>query len=214
MRLFEYRRLWNELWNALGAMGNPEKWFLKIIQEWMRPDRSYHGIDHLGEGLIEFKEIRHLFDDPLAAELAWWLHDVIYDPKNALGENERFSADFAAVFLKSAGLHERFGEKIEKHILASIPGADPHDNDSALLCDLDIIRFAAPADVFWKISALVREEYHFAPQDVYDKNRAMILHLFIDREHVFRTKVFQDKYETQAQRNIRSALSRLEKRPS
>lgn len=211
MRFNWYRQCWYKLWDALGAKGDKEDWFLRIVIEWMRGDRVYHDIDHLGEGLIEFNSVRRFFNDPLAGELTYWLHDVIYDPHKALGENERLSADLAIEFLKAVGLFEKYGDRIEKMIIASTPGVEPFDKDSELILDIDMIRFAAEPSKFWQISQLVRDEYHFVSDKEYEKNRAMILHMFADRGHVFRTKRFRKKYEVEARRNIKTALERLEK---
>ena len=73
------RARWDALWQRLGAVPSEEA-FAELERQYSAPGRHYHTLAHLDAVLVTFDELRHLAPNPDIAELALWLHDVIWEP--------------------------------------------------------------------------------------------------------------------------------------
>jgi predicted metal-dependent HD superfamily phosphohydrolase len=70
---------WNALWQRLGATPSAEA-FIDLERQYSAPGRHYHTLAHLDAVLACFDELRHLAPNPDVAELALWMHDVVWEP--------------------------------------------------------------------------------------------------------------------------------------
>ncbi len=73
------RARWEALWRRLGATP-PDDAFTALERQYSAPGRHYHTLAHLDAVLATFDELRHLAPNPDVAELALWLHDVVWEP--------------------------------------------------------------------------------------------------------------------------------------
>jgi hypothetical protein len=65
------------------------------------PQRHYHNERHIAGCLKEFEQAKQPAADPVAVEIAIWLHDAVYDSR--AGANEKRRADLASSWLQQAG---------------------------------------------------------------------------------------------------------------
>lgn len=123
------------------------------------PKRHYHNWQHIIECLELFDQHQHEFMHPIAAEVAIWFHDFVYETENSADENEEKSAVVALEFLEFMGIgssghpqagilhfylaadHLRF--KTKNNILATknhavVPGYGYYAGDQLLICDIDL----------------------------------------------------------------------------
>ena len=59
-----------------------------LLAQYSGSDRHYHGVGHIVSMLDGFDAIQASFENPLAAELAIFFHDVVYDPSRHDNEEQ------------------------------------------------------------------------------------------------------------------------------
>ena len=78
---------WGNLCKRIGAQDNPVTsrtidgtYHIDLILPYTEPDRHYHSINHIDEGLeiIDLPEVRRLAENPDLLEMEWWWHDQTY----------------------------------------------------------------------------------------------------------------------------------------
>jgi len=195
------------LWNSIGAKNSSKEEFAKLISMYAEPQRQYHTINHIKKCLDEFDMVRHLMSNSDAVEFAIWYHDIIYNPKSK--ENEEKSAQFAYDTCIKNQISKAFGEKVKNLILATKHNVIPKDIDSKLLLDIDLSSLGVSTEELDENERNIRKEYYFSSNEVYVKGRGTILRGFLDRESIYLTDFFKDKYEEKARKNITDSLDNL-----
>jgi predicted metal-dependent HD superfamily phosphohydrolase len=77
------------------------------------------------------------------------------------------------------------------------------------LADADLTILGQPENTFDAYDRQIRMEYYWVSEAGYNVGRGAVLRRFLEREAVFRTEVFRNRYETQARANLLRALRRL-----
>ena len=108
---------WQALWRRLGARGDATVPLAEIERRYAEPGRHYHNLAHLDACLDTFELVRGLCERPDEAELALWLHDLIWTPLGA--DNEERSAAWAVECCRAAGLPDELGARVAALILAT-----------------------------------------------------------------------------------------------
>jgi len=199
--------IWTRSWQALGADGDGALVKQQLIQAYQEPHRKYHTLQHLKECLAIYQE--HFQNAQNAAEvaIALWFHDAIYNVK-AL-DNEERSASWAIEALSAGNAHPKHINKIKSHILATRHAQPPQGDDQKLLVDIDLSILGAQASRFEQYELQVRQEYSFVPDFFFNRKRKKLLQSFLDRENIFLTPPFQQKYEARARYNISRSIAAL-----
>lgn len=179
-------------------------------------DRHYHGMAHIEALLRLLGEYRDAFSDPEAVEAAIWFHDAVYDSRAK--DNEAQSAALAREKLAGRTDTERIGRiaaMIEATATHTVPDLDaaPARRDAALLLDMDLSILGARPDLFDAYEAAVRREYAWVEEPLWVAGRGAVLKSFLDREHIFHTDVFRDRFETQARENLARSIEALKSGP-
>lgn len=177
------------------------------------PERHYHGLSHI-EALLDLAaEHRPLLADPDAVDAAIWFHDAIYDSRAA--DNETRSAALARE--KLAGRTdpariERITAMIEATATHALPDLtdERYRADAALFLDMDLSVLGAPPAAFDAYEAAVRREYAWVPEPAWRQGRAAVLRRFLQRETIFQTDAFRQRFETPARDNIARSLRALD----
>jgi predicted metal-dependent HD superfamily phosphohydrolase len=144
-------------------------------------------------------------------EFALWFHDAVYDPRAS--DNEERSAELAACCLDHAGLPNTFINSVRKLVMVTKRHEAEPDSDEAVLVDVDLGILGQGYKRFAEYEDQIRQEYAWVPNPVFVSRRAEILERFLARKQIFATKLFHDKYELRARRNLETSLLRL-KNPS
>jgi len=176
-------------------------------------DRFYHTLLHIENMISDLDSvwlhfvdnIKNTYDDIERAYnnlyLSIWFHDSIYDPKSK--ENEINSADFTAYELQKLNYSEIDLKKICELILCTIDHRPMKDTVLfKLFLDLDLAIFGKEEDEYYKYSKNIRLEYNFVPDQIYYEKRKNLLNKFLNKDQIFYTTYFQEKYESQARKNI------------
>ncbi len=196
---------WCDLWRRLGAVGDAEAPYERLTALYSQPHRAYHTLKHIETLFAEFDTARQLCERPDEVEYAIWLHDAIYDAGRE--DNEEQSADLAAELATEIGLNATFGTSVRALILATQHVEIPTLPDAQLIVDCDLAPLGCSTEQFHENGKLVRQEYASVPEEQYVARREAFLRRFLDRPSIYCTSLFRDKYEAQARRNLKAAIS-------
>ncbi len=196
---------WQDLWEA-AKFTRPRTHFIGLVSRYEDGKRAYHNMNHINHCLREFDKVKDQLKDPLAAELALWFHDVIYDPKRA--DNEELSAEAALICLVDCNAPPQLVLKVVAHILATKQHRTiTNDPDQPYVLDIDMAILGQPEDVFDAYDSQIAQEYNFVSEDAYRNGRRAVLERF-DRP-IFKTLFFRNLYEAAASTNLQRAITRL-----
>ena len=195
------------LWARLGAGGEWKPAFDAVMRGWQEPHRSYHGVDHLRDCLVQLDGSGSSGGAGDLAEAALWYHDVVYRPGAA--DNEFRSAERARVALTAAGSSLETADEVARLVRLTDHAAPAPDPVGALVCDVDLSILGRTPEVFAEYERRIREEYRQVPEALYRMGRAQVLAALLGRHPLYLTRYFQERYETVARRNLRHSLARL-----
>lgn len=172
-----------------------QKLWLEIESQHLAPSRHYHTLRHLEQ---IYKEFEGLMLTALL-EFSIFYHDIIYDTKR--NDNEEQSALLAQRRLKSLNVPKELNEKIFQLIIETKSHkASCRENELFLDADLSILG-SSPKE-YQQYSQKVRKEYAIYDEVTYAKGRAKALKIFLEKEKIYESQYFYDKYEKQARDNI------------
>ena len=200
------RDRWKMLMHELGFPASEET-FDALETAYREPHRRYHTTEHIDDCLAKFDLLRSQADAPPAIELALWFHDAVYKPYKS--RNEEKSAVWATRFLASAGSTEGFVAQIRNLILATCHDAVATGCDAAILVDVDLSILGSESSRYDTFEKQVREEYRWIPGAVYRRERRKILRSFLERDRIFMTQMFFNRYESMARDNLNAAIRAL-----
>jgi predicted metal-dependent HD superfamily phosphohydrolase len=200
---------WQHTWEALGADQSHSTIpiFDVVIAKYSEPQRHYHTLQHLTECLDNFVQLRDIANNPDEIALALWFHDVIYDPTRH--DNEVVSANWARSCVINAGLTIAIAERIYNLVMATQHHTKTEDLDTKILIDVDLAILGATPERFDEYEQQIRQEYSHVPERLFQQKRAEILQRFLAQATIFNTALFIDRYQQQAQLNIKHALEQL-----
>lgn len=184
-----------------------------LLSRWSEPHRRYHTTTHLTEMFTALGEIEEAGETGTRAgalgRVAAWFHDAVYvvpDP----GDNEERSAGLAEEALARLGLEAADIETVtllvrasERHRLPSSGGLD------AAFHDADLWVLAAGPTRFDDYCSQVREEYRVVPREAYAAGRSAVLQPFLDRPHLYATRLGRSAWEARARNNLAREIARL-----
>jgi predicted metal-dependent HD superfamily phosphohydrolase len=177
----------------------PEGVFESLASRYGAPDRAYHTLQHIAEGLGHLKAVRVV---PPEVPVAWWFHDSIYDPRR--DDNEEKSAAWAVAVLGKTAL----AGKVKQAILATKPGAYAADPGARLVVDIDLAILASPEPRFSEYQAQLRREQAFVDEANWRRVWLQQLRSYSDRAFIYQTPEFR-VLETRARKNIERVINAM-----
>ena len=199
------KEVWEITTEQLGiSKSKSEALFLIIQDKYDEPHRSYHNLSHIysmlmmAEEFYDFIEYDHLFD------LSIWFHDIIYDATRQ--DNEVKSAELAIELLQPF-LPQPFLNDLKEMIVSTkdhTPLLDYHDNKFFL--DLDLAILAADADTYNTYAKAIRKEYSIFSDELYYAGRKHVLNGFLEKDNIYFTTFFQQRFGKQARENIEAEI--------
>jgi predicted metal-dependent HD superfamily phosphohydrolase len=201
------RLRFGRLWRKLDAQGDSQPAFERLVEAYGETGRAYHTMTHILDCLKKLDEAGPAATGTDAVEAALWFHDVVYDPHRT--DNEERSAGWAAQTLGLAGVPSTVVDRIVRLIRTTSHAIPPREPDAALLCDIDLSILGGGPDEFGEYERGIREEYAWVPAPLYRAGRTRVLREFLEREPLYLTPYFHDRYESAARGNLRRALEEL-----
>jgi predicted metal-dependent HD superfamily phosphohydrolase len=196
------RARWNLLWQRLGA-APPDDVLTALERQYSAPGRHYHTLAHLDAVLATFDQLCHLAPNPDVAELALWLHDVVWEPMR--DDCEQRSAEWAIAHLPDLPAFRALPALILETRHLAAPSVDP---DAAVVRDADLSILAADEPAFDAYERAVRAEYAMLPTVQFNAGRTRILADFAGRRPLYFTATGQS-WDPRARANLARSLARL-----
>jgi predicted metal-dependent HD superfamily phosphohydrolase len=128
----------------------------ELLSQYSASSRHYHGVQHIVSMLEGFDAIKASFEQPFAAELTIFFHDVIYDPSRQ--DNEAQSAQKMLDLLGGLVDHSLL-ESAARSIEATKQHMLTPSHDTNLLIDLDMAILGQPWPVYERYARDVMQEY-------------------------------------------------------
>lgn len=177
----------------------------ELDKNYTNRNRHYHNWQHIQQ-MISLWEVHKLeLENPVEVLLAIFYHDVIY--KVTRKDNEAKSASMALNHLEN--LKNLDSEKIKNLILAT-QFHIAKTNDEKWLVDFDLHILGGHWEDYRLYAQNVRKEYRIYPDFLYQPGRKKALKHFLEKEFIFQTKEFREKYEENARKNIIKEISELD----
>jgi len=181
--------------------------FGELRRAYSSPNRHYHDVRHVDACLKALRGVRAYAQRPDEIAVALFFHDAIYDTHR--DDNEARSAEWAHAALLSAGAAASVAGRVQALILATRHAARTDDADAQLTVDIDLGILGQAPDAFARYDADIRREYHWVEWRDYVAARAGVLQRFLERERIYATTPFFDRFEAQARYNVASAIGAL-----
>jgi predicted metal-dependent HD superfamily phosphohydrolase len=207
------RDRWDSLCERVGVFKKADEsdlTFEMLSTLYAHPVRAYHNLDHIAQLLEEFDLAAKLASDRDMAEFSIWLHDCVYYPLR--GDNEERSADAAGTIAGLLGCKPGFVAQVRDCIMATRHSQSPGRGDTALVADIDLTILAANQGVYDRYRAAIREEFSFAPDELFFAGRRAFVQRMLDKERIFATEFFYKELENKAKNNLYRELDELERR--
>jgi predicted metal-dependent HD superfamily phosphohydrolase len=181
-----------------------------LLDRYTEPGRHYHNLDHVRHCLGQARLVRDLLPDTSALNLAIWFHDCVYDP--LARDNEARSA---ALFreLASPLLPSPIEDDVARLVLVTQAGRLPQRDDESYMVDIDLSSFGLPWEPFLADSLAVRAERPHLTDGQYAAQQSRFLNGLLERDAVFTTGFFRERYEAAARSNISRYLEAIAPAP-
>jgi predicted metal-dependent HD superfamily phosphohydrolase len=203
--LFRPERL-ASVWGKLGLAWRPSL-FDVLRERYAEPHRAYHTARHIDECLAHLDRIGDECGQPAEVEVALWFHDAIYDTR--AHDNEQRSAEWAAGELAAAGAAPAVSDSVRSLVLATRHDGVPASSDARYLVDIDLSILGASRDRFLEYETQIRTEYAWVPDAVFRHERAKLLRRFLSQPPIYKTALFRELLEENAQSNLAFSLELL-----
>jgi predicted metal-dependent HD superfamily phosphohydrolase len=181
----------NEYWEVLN-------------KNYSKKNRHYHNWQHIQHMILLWENYKIELESPIEVLLAIFYHDAIY--KVTRKDNEAKSAKLAENHLKNVPNIDL--NKIKNLILATQHHI-AENNDENWLVDFDLNVLGKNWKEYWQYTQNIRKEYSIYPEFLYKPGRKKALKHFLEKEIIFQTKEFREKYEENARKNILKEISEL-----
>jgi predicted metal-dependent HD superfamily phosphohydrolase len=207
---YELSRAFLALWQAVTGKAGDEL-YAEISGRYCEPQRYYHTLAHISACLSELQQLSL----PRALQerigLAIWFHDVVYDP--LARDNEQQSAGFFQKKASADGMAPDLIQEVSSMIEATMRHEAPSEAEARatrLLIDIDLAILGASPARFRAYDEAIRREYAAVPALIYRRKRRQVLRSFLDRQNLFCTPEFRERYEQQARKNLLRVVSKNE----
>lgn len=174
--------------------------------------RAYHSLQHIEQLFAQFKQIKHILNEPHIIALALFYHDVIYAPTRS--DNELKSAEYAVEtlrpYLSAAQCQHIYALIImtANHRLAECSSAQKNF-DAAYLLDMDLSILGASWSEYEQYAQAVRQEYAHVSNIDYRVGRIAVLTELLAHPKLYLTDYYYDRLEKQARQNIKREIKIL-----
>ncbi len=202
------KKRFESFYKNLNAVPDAISVFSEIEKLYSIPQRFYHNLEHIGNCLAEFDKIKDRIKDKYEFEFALWLHDCVYDTRSS--DNEEKSGKIATEIIMDSGLSKGFVKKVYDFIIATKHNKSTDDSDTKYLIDIDLAILGSSADSYNLYRANIRKEYAWVNNIDFSNGRKKALESFLNRERIYYTDYFYEKYEIAARTNLKEEIRALD----
>jgi len=169
--------------------------WIEISHEHSKVGRDYHTLKHLER---IYQELENLEVTPLLA-FATFYHDIVYDASR--NDNEEYSALFAQTRLRELNVPKELTQKVFQ-LIVETKTHQASSEENQLFLDADLAILGSNKKAYTQYTQQVRKEYAIYDDATYFSGRKKVLKMFLEKEKIYKTQYFHDKYEKQARVNM------------
>lgn len=174
-----------------------------------QPHRHYHNINHINDCLTELENMppKILFrnqkgiDEHSIVEKAIWYHDAVYNPYSVRNELNSISL-LPTITEYNASLIDAVRDAILATMCHTIT-QDKISLSTQVMLDIDLSGFGKPTSECLENGENVRNEYYKTNNLDFYTGRLKFLQTIMERESLYYTDYFRDKYHEQSQKNMK-----------
>ena len=181
----------------------------RLIAAYGEPQRRYHDMTHIADGLAQLRAVEGLTDDERTwlAYAIWW-HDAVYDPTRS--DNEAQSAALARRDLALLGEPAQASAEVARLIeLTKGHQVEAGDRLGALLVSIDLSILGRDPAAYAAYASAVREEYGHVPDALFRPGRAAVLEHLLTARPLYPDEAYRHRFEAQARRNMSAERAAL-----
>jgi predicted metal-dependent HD superfamily phosphohydrolase len=188
-----------------------DRFFNEIERKYTTSRRHYHNLQHI-QALLDFCEnYSGQLKDADVVAFSVFYHDTIYNVLRK--DNEPRSAQLAVKRLQALSVPPEKTTQVKIYIEATqthaITATVTNPGDLQLFLDFDMSILGADWAAYEAYTYQVRREYRIYPDKIYYPGRKQFLQHCLQREHIFQTPVFRDRYEVRARENMVQELANM-----
>ena len=180
-----------------------------LVAAYQDDRRAYHSLEHVQACLRLVEHAPLGDDDRLAAELALWFHDLVYDTTRQ--DNEERSAAEAERWLEA----QQFpGWALVGEAIRMTAGHAVHEDDHVVLRvlhDIDLAILGSAPDDYDAYVAGIRAEYGDLDDPTFRAGRRRVLEALLCRDPIYVLDSMQASLERQARANLERELAALDR---
>ncbi len=192
-------------WKKLLPLTNPlsEIYWDQLIAAYSESHRFYHTTQHLCHliGLLRQASVT----DP-SVYWASFFHDYVYI--SGRQDNEAKSAEIAKVQMLEFNIESKIVDRCCGLILLTKTHLlDDQDSAAAAFLDADMAILGAHAEDYAVYVDNIKKEYASIPEFLFNRGRKKFVEACLNRNRLFNTEWFFNRFETQARKNLAWELS-------
>lgn len=176
---------------------------VRYSEEW----RIYHNLEHIGSLMEQATAFHFAFMEPESVMMAIFYHDIIYAPDGK--NNESQSAALAGFRLGEMDFPAYIIDHCAQHILATRDHLPSMNHDTNYMIDFDLAILGQQPEQYAWYTVKLRQEYQVIPDELFYEERKNILMGFLQRDRIYATDEYYQRYETQARANMERELDQL-----
>ena len=184
-----------------------DKLWSEIHSNYSQSTRHYHNLRHLDNLIEKLLPIKDQIENWQILTFSVAYHDIIYNTLKK--DNEERSAVLAYERMTLLNFPSLLKEKCKLQILSTKHHRVNDDPDTNYFTDADLSILGSDGESYLNYTKQIRKEYGHYPDILYKPGRKKVLKHFLKMGNIFKTKYFQDKFETQAKINISTELKSL-----
>lgn len=207
-----------------------EKILLYLHEEYSKSHRHYHDLTHVAQVLNVLVQYKSKFSNFMAAELAAYFHDVVYEVGESYKHNEKLSRDkfiemisagnphivydgngkdFKTVALAATMIDCTHGHTLDRVETSSL--TEGEIEDIKMFLDADIKILAEPIETVIQFEENIRKEFSMYDDETYRKGRVSVLENFLARPRIYMSDIGSE-WEDSARKNLQMLIDNLSKR--
>jgi predicted metal-dependent HD superfamily phosphohydrolase len=182
-----------------------EKCWFEIERNYTHKSRHYHNLKHLEAMFFELENSNLKVDQLETLQFSIFYHDIIY---NSLKSDNEYQS--ALLFSKRiSNTTFPYLEECKTQIELTKAHLKSDVDDTNILMDLDLSILGKSSGEYEIYRKNIRKEYHIFPNFLYHLGRKKVLKSLLNQDTIYKTEVFQQKYEAQVKINLKRELDNL-----
>ena len=184
-------------------------WWQEILEHYTKKWKYYHNLNHIYSFVALFEKYNNNIQNYKSEFLiSIFFHDIIYIPSR--NDNEEESINLFNKFYSETNPKNLNKEKViefisetKNHTLNII-----HNNEE-LNYFLDMDMHILSEENWEDYENKIRKEYPYLSEIEYKNGRIKFLQSCLNKEKIYRTKIFYDAFEQKARSNIKKIIEKL-----